>query len=48
MESFLRNGVDLQNMYNIKNFAGDAHFFEDTTTPAKVKEYLDSFQVCFS
>lgn len=24
---------------------GDAHFFEDTTTPAKVKQYLDSTKV---
>jgi hypothetical protein len=24
---------------------GDAHFFEDATTPAKVKQYLDSAKV---
>jgi hypothetical protein len=24
---------------------GDAHFFEDTTTPAKVRQFLDSMKV---
>jgi len=24
---------------------GDAHFFEDATTPAKVRQYLDSHKV---
>ena len=45
MENLLRNGVDLQGMYNAKTINGDAHFFEDVTTPAKVRQYLDSFQV---
>ena len=45
MENLLRNGVDLQSMYNAKTINGDAHFFEDVTTPAKVRQYLDSFQV---
>jgi len=44
MENLLRNGVDLQSMYNAKTINGDAHFFEDVTTPAKVRQYLDSFQ----
>lgn len=42
MDKILRNGVDLQ---GLKGFNGDAHFFEDVTTPAKVREYLDSLQV---
>ena len=25
--------------------AGDAHFFDDATTPAKVRQYLDSSKV---
>jgi hypothetical protein len=46
MENILRNGVDLQGMYQGgKSFVGDAHYFEDVTTPAKVREYLDSFKV---
>jgi hypothetical protein len=48
MEKILRNGVDLQSMYNGKSFNGDAHYFEDVTTPASVKTYLDSFQVRLS
>ena len=27
------------------SIAGDAHFFEDTTSPAKVRQYLDSSKV---
>lgn len=45
MEKILRNGVDFQGIYQGKSFNGDAHFFEDVTTPAKVREYLDSFKV---
>jgi hypothetical protein len=44
MEAFLRDNVDLQAISG-KALAGDAHFFEDVTTPAKIKQYLDSFQV---
>jgi hypothetical protein len=47
MEKILRNSVDLQSMYNGKSFNGDAHYFEDITTPASVRTYLDSFQVCY-
>lgn len=28
-----------------RTIAGDAHFFEDATTPAKVRAYLDSAKV---
>ena len=28
-----------------RTIAGDAHFFEDATTPAKVRAYLDSTKV---
>lgn len=41
MENFLREGVDLQGIGG-RTIAGDAHFFEDATTPAKVRAYLDS------
>jgi hypothetical protein len=44
MESFLREGVDLQGMSG-RTIAGDAHFFEDATTPTKVRAYLDSAKV---
>mmetsp|Transcript_7924 Transcript_7924/g.17269 ORF Transcript_7924/g.17269 Transcript_7924/m.17269 type:complete len:1163 (-) Transcript_7924:567-4055(-) len=47
MDSFLRNGINLQSMYSgkgIPGIAGDAHFFEDITTPAKVRQNLDSSQ----
>ena len=37
-------GVDLQGMSG-RTIAGDAHFFEDATTPAKVRAYLDSAKV---
>ena len=37
-------GVDLQGMSG-RTIAGDAHFFEDATTPAKVRAYLDSPKV---
>ena len=49
MESFFRNTVDLQNMYNNSTNSlttgGDAHYFEDLITPSKIKQYLDSTQV---
>lgn len=44
MEAFLRDNVDLQAISG-KALAGDAHFFEDVTTPAKIRSYLDSFKV---
>ena len=44
MDSILRDGVDLQALSG-KAFAGDAYFFEEATTPAKIKEYLDSSKV---
>ena len=44
MESFLREGVDMQGITG-RTIAGDAHFFEDATTPAKVRAYLDSTKV---
>jgi hypothetical protein len=44
MDSFLREGVDLQAISN-QTIAGDAHFFEDSTTPAKIRQYLDSSKV---
>lgn len=37
-------GVDLQGISG-RTIAGDAHFFEDATTPAKVRAYLDSTKV---
>jgi hypothetical protein len=43
MESFLREGVDIPGMSS--RAAGDAHFFEDATSPAKVRAYLDSIKV---
>jgi hypothetical protein len=47
MESFLRDGVDLKGMSG-RAIAGDAHFFEDSTSPAKVRQYLDSKKVRMS
>jgi hypothetical protein len=44
MENFLRDGVDLQVMSS-GTIAGDAHFFDDATTPSKVRQYLDSSKV---
>ncbi len=43
MDKFLRDGVDLQVMSS--TIAGDAHFFDDATTPGKVRQYLDSSKV---
>ena len=37
-------GVDLQGISG-RTIAGDAHFFEDATTPSKVRAYLDSTKV---
>lgn len=47
MENFLRDGVDL-NMISqtAMSTVGDAHFFEDATPPVKIRQYLDSNQVC--
>jgi hypothetical protein len=50
MENFLREGVamDIGNAVSSKlNGAGDAHYFEDSTTPAKVRQWLDSIKVGF-
>lgn len=40
MEKFMSEGIDLQSMSRIN--AGDAHFFDDSTTPSKVRSYLDA------
>ena len=48
---FLREGValDIGNAVSNKlNGAGDAHYFEDSTTPAKVRQWLDSIKVSAS
>ncbi len=42
---FLRDGVDLQAISG-RALAGDAHLFEEATTPAKIRQYLDSTKVC--
>ena len=44
MDSFLREGVDLAGFAS-QAIAGDAHFFEDALSPAKIKSHLDSNQV---
>jgi hypothetical protein len=44
MDGLLRDGVDLQ-AFSGKSFIGDAYLFEEVTTPAKIKELLDSFKV---
>jgi hypothetical protein len=41
---FLRDGVDLQAIGG-RALAGDAHLFEEATTPAKIRNYLDSTKV---
>lgn len=43
MEKFLAEGVDLKSIRSLGN-AGDAHYFDDSTTPTKVREYLDSIR----
>jgi len=50
MESFLRDGVDLRGLpgRTIAGRYGDAHFFEDSATPEKVKTYLESAKVKLS
>ena len=48
MENFLRDGVSrIGSTMNISSgvIAGEAHFFEDATTPAKVRQLLDSNKV---
>jgi hypothetical protein len=47
MDTLLRDGVDLGALTG-SSFIGDAYFFEETTSPAKIREYLDSFKVSFS
>lgn len=44
MNNLLSEGVDLHSLSG-RALAGDAHFFEDSTGPAKIKEYLDSPKV---
>ena len=44
MEKFLSEGVDLKTISRISSAAGDAHYFDDSTTPSKVREYLDSIR----
>lgn len=46
MENFLRDGVDMQ-VLSSGTIAGEAHFFDDATTPSKVRSYLDSSKVEF-
>lgn len=41
---FLRDGVDLQAISG-RALAGDAHLFEEATTPAKIRQCLDSTKV---
>lgn len=46
MENFLREGVDLQAIsvkaISAATTSGDAHFFEDSTPPSQVHQFLDS------
>lgn len=44
MDGLLRDGVDLQALSG-GSLIGDSYFFEETTTPGKIREYLDSFKV---
>eukprot|EP01041_Mallomonas_annulata_P006874 gene6874-13937_t len=41
MENFLRDSVDLRGISN-RTIAGDAHFFDDATSPDKIRQYLES------
>lgn len=41
----LREGVDLQAMSGKALTIGDAHFFDDSSNFAKIKEFLDSSNV---
>jgi len=47
MESFLRDGVDLRRISGGQSItiAGDAHFFDDATSPEKLRHYLESLKV---
>ena len=49
MENFSREGVALDigngGSAKINAGAGDAHYFEDSTTPLKVRQWLDSIKV---
>ncbi len=42
MENFLQHGVDIQGLSG--RAVGDAHFFDDTTSPEKVRQDLDSIK----
>lgn len=44
MDSLLRDGVQLPTI-TARAFAGDSHFFEDTATPDKIREQLESNKV---
>jgi hypothetical protein len=45
MENFLRDGtVDLRGISN-RAIAGDAHFFDDSTSPEKIHSFLESSKV---
>ena len=44
MTNFLRDGVDLQALSGT-TINGDAHYFDDNTSPAKVRQNLDSIKV---
>jgi hypothetical protein len=51
METLSNIGLGNSNMSSMMSMGvgtvseGDAHFFEDTTTPAKVRQLLDSMKV---
>lgn len=40
-------GIDLQGMSS-RTIGGDAHFFDDATSPTKVRQYLDAIKVCLT
>lgn len=42
----LRDGVDLQALSGKALTTGDAQFFDDASNPPKIKECLDSNNVC--
>jgi hypothetical protein len=43
MDTFLKEGVDLAGFAS-QAIAGDAHFFEDALSPAKIRNHLESNQ----
>ena len=45
---FLRDKMEVVGTHAMSSggvLAGDSHFFDDATTPAKVRQYLDSSKV---